>query len=251
MKYLKLILLCVFIYSCSDPTSIDADREKHIIDDPSQHPAKFLINPTTIDLGMILLGSQSNDLIFNIKNITESNLTINSIKLKNYPILASIQFDSPFTLSPFGSNQDNKQLAISISPDKYGYFIDTLLVDNYKNPITIVKANIPALIADDIYFEDTKISEFQLNSFKFRNISDKVAIITEFELIDNNNVFLNEPAVKLPIIINPKSESGNIKITFNPNNIEDYSAYIQIKANFDGADYPYMSTIKISGKGVN
>lgn len=249
MKYLGLILLILLSISCTDPTSVDADREKILIDDPSKSPPKFEVNPSVIDFGEILIDTQ-NSIEFSIKNLTDSELIIANIQLKNYKEISRFIGQFPIVLKSKGIAGDNQNVELKFTPNIYGYFADTISFDNFKTPLTLVKATIPALYADDINFSDTRISEFQLELFKFKNISDKQAIITDFELIDENNVFINEPKVQLPLNINPNSESNDIKLTFNPSESANYQAEIRITANFVGANYPFRRIIKIKGKGI-
>ncbi|HRP01038.1 MAG TPA: hypothetical protein PLE30_00150 [Candidatus Kapabacteria bacterium] len=250
MKYIVTIILICVLYSCTDPTSVDADRKKIVIDDPSKAPPKYEILPNILDFGEILFGQQAN-LNCSIKNLTNKELLLSNVRLKSNPNLLKLSDILPIILNSKGDINDNKALAFSLQADKYGYFIDTLLIDDNKNPVTIVKASIPALYADDIEFSDTQVSEFQLSSFNFKNISNQKATITEFTLIDENNVFLNEPNVQLPIIINPKSNSNDIKIIFNPNAAISFKAKILINATFEGTDYPFRRVVNISGSGRN
>lgn len=249
MKYLGLLIIILFLVSCTDPSSVDADREKIVLDDPSKALPKFEIIPSTINFNEMLINSQQ-ELQFKIKNLTAERISINDLRLKNFPNFAQFNYTTPIILEPKGDKQDNKDIIINFNAYQYGYFKDTLLFDNYKTPITGVISEIPALYTEDIYFDDTRISEFQLEIFNFKNISDKKVTITEFQLIDTNNVFLNEPSVSLPLIINSNSESDDLKLTFNPINSISYQAEIRIKATFEGANYPYRKVIKIFGKGI-
>lgn len=248
MKYLLFLLILVLTLSCTDPTSVDADREKIVLDDPSKYPAKYEIKPLTLDFGELLINAEKN-IQFNIKNLTNEKLTLNNFSLKNNSSNAQFTSSQPLILQASGSDLDNQDVSLNLIAKNYGYFKDTLLIDNFKNPLIEVKAEIPALYANDINFPDTRISEFQLVIFNFKNISNKRAVITEFELLDSNNVFLNEPKIELPILVNPNDESIDIKLTFNPTASLNYSAEIKIKASFDGVDYPYRKVIKLSGVG--
>jgi len=249
MKYFVFLLITLLLFSCSDPTSVDADRDKIVIDDPSKAPAKYEVIPNKIDIGELLINSQK-ELAFKIKNLTTEKLTLWNINLKSNPTFAEFNYTNPIVLQPKGDSQDNLDISLIFKANNYGYFSDTLIFDNFKNPITEIKAVIPALYAEDIEFADTRVSEFQLEIFNFKNISNKKVSITEFELIDSNNVFLNEPKVILPITINPNSESTDIKLTFNPKSIINYTAEIRIKATFEGAEYPYRQIVKVSGNGT-
>jgi len=250
MKYVLSLFIVIFFISCTDPSSVDADREKIVIDDPSQATPKFEIIPNTIDFGELLINSQK-ELQFKIKNLTDEKLTLSDIRFKNNPSLAQFEISSPIILQAKGDNFDNKDITVVFQPNTYGYFKDTLLIDNYKNPIPEVIAEINALFADDVIFSDTRISEFQLEIFNFKNISDKKVTITEFQLIDPNNVFLNEPSVSLPLTIPPYDESEDIKLTFNPIKSIKYEAEIMITAEFEGANYPYRKIIQLIGKGID
>lgn len=249
MKYLLILSIIVFTFSCTDPSSVDADREKIVIDDPSKYPAKYEIKPQILDFGELLINAEKN-IQFNIKNLTNEKLTLNNFSLKNNSSNAQFISSKPIILQARGSDLDNQNVSLKLIARNYGYFKDTFLIDNFKNPLIEVKAEIPALFAHDINFADTKISEFQLAIFNFKNNSDKKAIISEFKVSDSNNVFLNEPKIVLPFVINSNDESDDIKLTFNPRLNINYTAEIIIKASFEGADYPYRKVVKLSGKGI-
>lgn len=249
MKYLLFLLILVLSWSCTDPASVDADREKIVIDDPSKYPAKYEINPNILDFGELLINSEKN-IQFNIKNLTNDILTLNNFSLKNNSSNAVFIRSQPLILQANGSELDNQDVSLNLTARNYGYLKDTLLIDNFKNPLIEVRAEIPALFTNDINFADTKISEFRLAIFNFKNISNTRAVISEFELLDSNNVFLIEPKIELPIIVEPNSESVDIKLTFNPVSPKVYIAEIRIKATFDGVDYPYKKVVKLSGFGI-
>jgi len=246
--YIFFILLTA--YACSDPASVDADREKKIIYDPNNSPALFEVEPNELDFGSLVKGN-SKIIQFKIKNITDKQIKIDNLSLKNHSWLATFSnYNSPVYLSPMGSSSDFVTLEAELTADEVGYFSDTLIFQGHTNPKCVAKAEIPALYAEDVDFNTLNTSEFALRIFQFINLSSYDAVISEFELIDTNGVFFNEPKIQLPLTINPNSKSIDIKLTFNPNRKFEFNAEIKFKATFKDAVLPYKGTIKIKGKGI-
>ena len=253
MRHLLLIsIILVFLTNgCKDPASVEADREKKVIYDPNNLPPQFEIIPKVIDMQTIEHGN-SGESRFTIKNITDKQVKIKSLKFKNNQDNSSFPKTLfPIYLNPKGMMGDSLTVEFSLTPKYVGYFKDTIIFEDHKNPVAEVNAAIPAVFCTDLDFDEIQVGLFDLKIVNIVNLSPSEVTITEFEVYDVDNVFYNEPKFKVPSTIKPNSQSTDIRITFNPIHAKQYQAEIRFKAEFKSGNYPYKGVIIIKGKGIN
>lgn len=248
-KYSIIILTLILLNSCGDPLSVDAVREKKVLNDPNDAPAEFEFIPDSINIEEILIGEEIS-LSLTVKNLTSKSLILNNYIFKNYSDDFIVLNKFPLLINPKESNGSNLKLELKYKPSRYGYLKDTFYFQNFKKPILKINSIVPALYSDDLDFGDILIGEYELRTLKFINLSNTTAIINSFELIDKNNVFLNEPKVNLPIIVNPNSESEEIRIIFNPTYYNQFNGQIKINATFENKNYPFRNIIHLKGNGI-
>jgi hypothetical protein len=248
-KFKVIIITLILLNSCGDPLSVDAVREKKVINDPNDAPAEFEFIPDSINIQDILIGEEVS-LDITIKNLTSKNLILNNYVFKNYSDDFRVLNNLPIFINPKDSYGSNLKLEIKYKPTKYGYLLDTFYFQNFKKPILKINSIVPALYSNDLDFGGVSVGEYELKTFKFTNLSNTTAIINSFELIDKNNVFLNEPKVNLPIIIKPNSESEEIRIIFNPTYYSQFNGQIKINATFENKNYPFRNIINLKGNGI-
>jgi hypothetical protein len=187
-----------------------------------------------------------------MKNITAQQVTIVDAyfpKLRSLTSFVGLYF--PFTLEKESTTGYTKDFKLRFQTSESGYYHDTLMYPNHKNPKVLFTARVAHVYASDLAFDDTQINQFNLKLLQIRNNSTVVATITEFELIDEGGNFINEPVVSLPLTINPQSNSEDIKITFNPSKSGLHNAKIKFKVEFEsGTNWYYYDEIGISGKGI-
>lgn len=249
MIYIFFIILFIVNNACQDPSSLDANREISVVYDPNDLPAEFLINPQEIDFG-IVHPNKSISKEFRINNITNHIITIEKMQAKNFYQNYSFSSFVPFSIEKKGNTNDNLNVIVSFKSDLSGNFDDKIDWGNYKNPITNLKVKVASVWADDINFETTKVGNFDLKFLKINNSSNFVATIDEFNIVDNDNVILIEPAVELPLTIPPNSSSQDIIITFYPKSAKTFNPYINIKASYSSGDNYTDETISLYGRGI-
>lgn len=259
MKYyyrvLFLLILSLIVIRCSDPLGVEAEREKIVKWDPDSLPPVFEIVPNIIDLG-IILPDDSLNYQFYIKNITSHNDTIKSLTLKNNPDHAVFTLpQAPVILKPSSTEGDKVDISMNFHALSIGYFKDTILFEGYNNPKTIVKAELPAVFARDLDFQEKKLFIYSIGIFKIFNRSNVRVTITEFKINDSESIFTNVPTFETPYIINPNSASEDIKITFCPNRETTFVKDIRFKAVFDNpaanTQFPIDTVVVLKGRGIN
>jgi len=248
-KFSIIILTLIFLNSCGDPLSVDAVREKKLINDPNDVPAELEFIPDSIIIQEILIGEEIS-ISLNLKNLTSKSLVLSNYVFKNYSDDFIVLNNFPITINPKETNGSNLELQLKYKPSRYGYLLDTFYFHNFKKPILKINSLVPALYSKDLNFGDISIGDYELKTFKFINLSNTKAIINSFELIDKNNVFLNEPKVNLPIIVKPNSESEEVRIIFNPTYYSQFNAQIKINATFENKNYPFRNIIHLKGNGI-
>lgn len=245
-----LLILLVILGSCQDPASVDATRDKKVKFDPNDVPPNFLITPDIINIGVIRPNQ-----IFEI-DLTATNITDNPVTLlgATFPRLygkATLSgLDFPLLLAKQFSTGYTKEFKLTFASSVSGFYRDTLVYPNHKNPKVSLTAMVAHVYADDLVFDDTQINQFSLKFLQIRNNSSVDASITEFELIDTDGAFINEPKISLPMTIQAESFSEDIKLTFNPMRTGLYKATIKFKVVFaSDSDFYYYDTVEISGMG--
>lgn len=246
-----LLFFLSFLFSCQDPASVDATRDKKVKYDPNDVPPNFLITPSVINTD-VLRPNQVYEIDLTMSNITDQQVTILDAyfpKLRSITSLIGIYF--PFTLEMELTTGDTKDFKLRFQTSESGYYHDTLMYPNHKNPKVIFTARVAHVYANDLAFDDTQVNQFNLKLLQVRNNSTVVATITEFKLIDENGNYINEPEVNLPLNINPQSNSEDIKITFNPTTSGLHKSKIKFKVEFEsGENWYYYNEIGISGNGI-
>ncbi|MCO5252635.1 MAG: hypothetical protein M9949_14600 [Candidatus Kapabacteria bacterium] len=249
----RLFILLLFVSvlgGCQDPASVDATRYKEVKYDPNDVPANFLITPANI-ITNVIRPNQVYEIDLTMTNITDQQVIVldaNFPKLKTLTSFIGLYF--PVTLEKEFTTGYTKDFKLRFQSNESGHYHDTLVYPTHKNPKVILTAKVAHVYADDLAFEDTQVNQFSLKIFQIRNNSAVVATITEFELIDAEGNFINEPEVSLPLPINPQSNSEDIRIAFNPTKSGLHNAKIKFKVEFESGDnWYYYDQIEISGNG--
>lgn len=251
INYIIVFLSILLLNACQDPSGLDANREISVIYDPNNKPPQFRVEPEEVDFGLVHPGKTYQKTV-KIINITNQVVPINSIAAKNYFDYYSFSADLPISLSPKGSANESSEITISFESSLPADYTDQINWVDYKNPRTKIIAKVASVWGNDLLFEDTKVGSFDLKVLNIINSSSVNATITSFEIIDNDNAFLIEPAFVTPQIIDANSSSRNIFVTFNPNGKKDFNAQIRITVDYgESGNHFTDQVIELNGKGVN
>jgi hypothetical protein len=247
LPYILLTLLFLFT-SCKDPSVVDANREIIIIHDPNYLPPVLKITPEIIDFGIVHPGKTVSK-EFLITNITDKPVVLDKIQAKNFLLNYTFNTLLPFTLEPQNNSGDKKSISFSFKSDETGKYDDKIDWGTYKNPVTIINAKVASVWAEDINFETTKVGSFDLKFLKIYNSSSVTATITEFTIVDEDGVIINEPSVELPLVIEPKSNTKDIILTFYPKDAKIFNPQIKIKVTYSSGENFTDETINLVGRG--
>lgn len=239
MKYLILILILTLFYGCQDPSSLDTQKDIKVIFDPNNLPPVFSVEPSVIDFGLIHPSKVYSKNI-KIKNITSKLVSINSISVKNFTNLFSFE-TQPVLLAAKGASGDESNVNCIFTSSNPGKFDDEIIWSGYKNPQLKILSKVAAVWADDIVFGETIIGSYELKFLNIINSSNADVKITKFEIIDTSGVFINEPVVNIPFVINAKSSSNDIRISFNPKSANLFKGEIQIEAEYLNGSGEYFT----------
>lgn len=243
------MIYALTMFSCQEPSTLDANKKITVVYDPNNQPSVFQVVPDEIDFKLVHPGkSYSKEIV--IRNISNNSVVINSINAKKYKDNFLFYTSYPIELGAKSSNESEKMVELVFTSADHGEFVDIIEWSDYKNPQTIIKAQVASVWANDIKFTDTKIGNLDLKVLNIINSSNNDATITEFTLIDEDNVFIIEPEYTTPQIIPAKSSSKNIFITFNPNADKVFNSKIILKAKYEGTNTHFTDEIiELEGKG--
>lgn len=244
------LLILVLLSGCQDPSALDTAKEIVIVYDPNNLPPVFVVEPLEIDFG-IVHPEKIHTKNFLVRNITKENVTLKTITTKIFSDKYQFLTPLPFTLTPKGTTGESHNIVVSFTSIIPGKFDDNIIWTDFKNPVTIIKAKVASVWADDIKFGITEVGNLDLKILNIFNSSNAGATVTEFEIIDPDGVILNEPAVITPLVIEPNSRTKDIYLTFNPGEAKDYKAQIRIKIEYAGTDEHYTDEIiELDGRGI-
>lgn len=243
--YYALIIFIAFFTGCSSPMDIDAQRGDKIIVGNQSYDISF--NPDTLDFGL-LHPNETSFLSFEVINQKTVNYTINELSIFNHQNLFKVINYQLFTLGPKNTQNDRAEFMIkAFAQESYGVFIDSLYVNDLKNPDLKLLMTVPAVFASDVDFGNVSINEGVGSKFiTFRNISNENIIIHNIK-ISNENFELKPSTDDFTIEANTKTE---MIITFNPTEQKSYNGILtfEIKNN---DDLPYDGEVYLTGNGVN
>jgi hypothetical protein len=204
----------------------------------------IIIIPDTLNFG-ILHPDESKSIEFILVNQRNKDLDILQLEVINFDYIFDINDFQPITLQRNGSGEDSISYSISVSNNsEYGIYIDSMYVNDFRNPDLKLLLTTPAVYAKDIDFGTVEIGEDVGSTFlTIYNLSDSEVQIQD--IIISNNVFDLKPNLN-DFIIAPNSSIERI-ITFNPLDNILYESAINFKID---RDLPFDGEIKLTGQGT-
>lgn len=237
-----MIFLGLF-FSCSSPLDIDADRgEKVIVGEKSD----IELLPDTLDFGFVH-PAKSKTLNFSIKNLTSNQYSIDFLTINNYNNLFTLTNFQSVKIQNKNSNSNTADFYITFAADSsYNHFIDSLYINDLKNPDLKLIATIPAVFGEDLEFEDVKIGSIGSKFLYLRNISNTDITISNLSINDNSFVIKGLDADALEI---KAHSSRELIVTFEPINPITYTA--QLTFSYNTFPYPVDNSITMTGIASN
>lgn len=246
IPYLILLLIVAVSNSCQDPSTVDANRVHHTVKVPPEDKPLISFSPNYIDFGYVKVGNTRKQTI-QITNLKEDTLNIFDMKFAqtNSTYILTPEFGA-FTFAPAGNPGSDTDFVVNFHPDHAGIFTDTLIVNNYKDPVLTVKAIVPCVYADDLVI-DTNVSDVSLKDLRIYNVTDSPIEISklEFDNTGENSVFTNPNHIGSGTII-PAKGSVQFLVNFAPTEAKQYQMIVTFEIS---SECPIKDTFKITGNG--
>tara|TARA_B100000700_G_scaffold327969_1_gene444207 strand:+ start:254 stop:1864 length:1611 start_codon:yes stop_codon:yes gene_type:complete len=232
----KLTFLAMLLPGCSS----DYGVSKYVEEPAAGVTAPEIeVDPTHHDYGTLSAGSETQDVIINIKNAGNGDLDISNIYLHNG--------NSNFTLStlPVGvvDSLDSAELVVTYSPGTYETNYETIsIVSNDEDePVVNVTLNgsgdAPVITVTPDYhdFGNVSIGCDETLSVEVGNVGNSNLIITDIEFfaslpVDFSMTDYEEEFGVLPITIAP-GDTIDLEVDYMPLDTLDDAAYLEIVSN--------------------
>lgn len=238
------IIIFALLFSCNSPLDIDADRgDKEIIGEKNYD---IMLSADTLDFGFVH-PNQSKTLSFTINNLTSKDYLINKLTINNFSNLFSLFNFELVLLNKKNSNFDESPFFVTFDADNsYNHYIDSIYINDLKNPDLKILATIPAVYAEDLAFDEVSIGSISSRFLYLHNISDVAITLTNLSTSDNSFIIkgLNNNTLE----INP-NETIELIVTFEPLIANTYTAYLTF--DFKSFPYPVDNTINLRGIAIN
>jgi hypothetical protein len=226
----------LFIAGCTSDYKITPDVEKP---EPGVTAPEIEVDPTHYSYGALSAGSETQNVIINIKNIGNGELNISSIYLHGT--------DSKFTITspPLGivDSLNSVELVITYAPGTYEVNYETIsIVSNDEDePIVNVmldgSGDAPVITITPDYYDFTTIylGCSETLPIEVGNIGNSNLIVSDIEFfaslpVDFSMQDYETPWGTLPITIAP-GDTIDLNIDYAPIDILDDASYIEITSN--------------------
>ena len=232
----KIILVTILLVGCSS----DYGVTKHLVKpDPGITTPDIEVDPTYHDYGALSAGSESQDVVINIKNVGNGDLDIENIYLHN----GSSNFS--LTSVPFGTvgSLETAELVVTYAPGTYETNYETISIvsNDDDEPIVNVTLNgsgdAPVITVTPDYhdFGNVSIGCEDTLTVEVGNVGNSNLIISDIEFFSSLPVDFSmddyeDSLGTLPIIIAP-GEAVDLEVGYTPLDILDDASYIEIVSN--------------------
>jgi hypothetical protein len=133
------IILSLLLFSCSDPTSVDAERSKTNVKNPDPNALLLVADHTNINFGHVFSAEvKSRKLV--LTNVSSEEYTIQNITFERQPSVFFLNNkDFPIVLDP---NQ-SIDIIINVNQTVSGIFEDKLIIDSPRSPSVELISTLP------------------------------------------------------------------------------------------------------------
>ncbi len=216
-----LFLLLAIISACDSPTEVQADRK--IIDLRKDGRTVFKIIPEVIDLEYLLY-SKKIETKLKIENLTSNNLILKDVIFKGNSKFYSLLQNFSLFMQSFASDS----ISITVNPNKFGEFTDTLYFREYFKPYVVINCIVPKVFCSDIDFSSTQINTTKLQTIEIYNFSENPIEITDYRFVGDSSSFKIEsfnPKIS-PLIVPAGGLPRQIIVSFRPEAKKLHSAIV-------------------------
>ena len=232
----KIILVAILLVGCSS----DYGVTKHLVKpDPGITTPDIEVDPTYHDYGALSAGSESQDVVINIKNVGNGDLDIENIYLHN----GSSNFS--LTSVPFGTvgSLETAELVVTYAPGTYETNYETISIvsNDDDEPVVNVTLNgsgdAPVITVTPDYhdFGNVSIGCEDTLAVQVGNVGNSNLIISDIEFfsslpVDFSMTDYADSFGPLPITIAP-GETIDFEVDYAPLDTLDDASYIEIVSN--------------------
>ena len=226
----------LFIMGCTSDYKISPDAKES---EPGITSPEIEVDPIHYSYGALSAGTETQDVIINIKNIGNGELNVSSIYLHNS--------DSNFTITspPIGivGSLNSVELIVTYAPGTYEVNYETISIisNDADEPIVNIlldgSGDAPVItIAPDYYdFTTVYLGCSEALPVEIGNIGNSNLIISDIEFfaslpVDFSMQDYEAPWGPLPITIAP-GDKIDLDIDYMPTDILDDASYIEISSN--------------------
>lgn len=200
----------IFIFSCSSPLEVDADRENNNFPNPDPNAPLLISDKYNVDFGFVN-NSEITSRTITLTNISGEDYTINDFIFQNQPTIffhEDIAF--PIVIDPY----DSKEIRLNSFQTVSGVFEDKLIIDGEKGPVIDLKSTLPEFDVIISGASDFKVGEEgNISVIGINNSNQQIDINRIYFSGNSNNQFKSLVSLNQRRLLNPE-ETINIPINF-------------------------------------